>query len=112
MTVTEDGTVPNDNSSDYFSHYSDTTSLRRHRRSLSITVSTNGDFFSCIDEEEEREREEEEDGESERGRGGEGCDKFPSYLRSLGHEVQQIGNELEEVKKKEREEAKATVWTR
>ena len=44
--------------------------------------------------------------------GGESGNKVPSYLRSLGHEVQQIGNELEEIKKKEREEMKATIWTR
>ena len=104
LPLTENGTVPIDNTSDYFSHYSDTTSFRRsHRRSLSITVSTNGDFFSCIDEDEEEEEE----------RKG-AVAKVPSYLRSLGQEMEQIVNEMEAVncKRSEEKEKMSHRWTR
>ena len=105
---------PNDDSSDYFSQCSETNS-QRHKRHCSITVSTTGDFFSCIEEKED----------DDVDVGGEGYDsgrwsdgdvrgegvghkarkskgvKVPSYLRTLWREMQEIIKEQERLKRQE-----------
>ena len=117
-----------DDSSGYGSQSSEFITFRGHRRHCSITVSTTGDFFSCVSEEEvEREREKERE-ERERERGGEkeGGDidgvkglvgerggereggggrekkpKVPSYLRALWQEMDILMREVERAKRGE-----------
>ena len=106
---------PNDDSSDYCSQCSE-TNLQRHKRHCSITVSTNGDFFSCIDEERE---DDDVDGGGEgydSGRWSDGDDggeeagykarnpkrvKIPSYLCTLWKEMQEMIKEQERLKRQE-----------
>ena len=95
-----------DLSSDYYSQCSDVAMC--HQRQCSITVSINGDFFSCLSDDEgerggEGEGEEEDEGVGgevsrdhggSRGGGG-GRRKVPSYLRTLWREMDQIMSEIE-----------------
>ena len=100
-----------DDTSDYSSQCSEPFLSRGHSRRCSVTVSTNGDFFSCIDEEEEEEMKR-EIGEGE-GEGGKGKAKVPSYLRSLWREMEQIVKELESAKRREAEEGQQpSSWPR
>ena len=98
-----------DDTSDYSSQCSEPFLSRGHNRRCSVTVSTNGDFFSCIDEEEEEEMKR----EMGEGEGGRGKVKVPSYLRSLWQEMEQIVKELESAKRRDAEEGQQpSSWPR
>ena len=98
-----------DSSSDYFSQCSDVaTTTRSHRRQCSITVSVNGDFFSCLEDGEEC--------DGVRVGGGEGVregGKVPSYLRSLWREMDLIMKDIERGRRQEAMETQlSSSWSR
>ena len=96
-----------ESSSDYCSQCSDVAPSRTHRRQCSITVSVNGDFFSCLGDDEE-------DGEVGERDGGKGeIGKVPSYLRSLWREMDQIMKDIERARRQEAlENQHSSSWSR
>ena len=95
-----------ESSSDYCSQCSDVTPSRSHRRQCSITVSVNGDFFSCLGDDEE----DGEVGERDEGKGGSG--RVPSYLRSLWREMDQM-KDIERTRRQEAlENQHSSSWSR
>ena len=95
-----------ESSSDYCSQGSDVATSRGHRRKCSITVSVNGDFFSCLSDKEE---EDGEGGKEVKGKGG----KVPSYLQSLWREMDLIMKDIERARRQEAlENQLSSSWSR
>ena len=111
MTSLEKGDK-DESSSDYCSQCSDVaTTTRCHRRQCSITVSVNGDFFSCLgDDEDDKDGEEEGEGVREGKREG---GKMPYYLRSVWREMDTIMKEIERARMQEAlENQLSSSWSR